>query len=73
MVDIFRSDFYCLDDVFWVNNKCSVVSKIYSFMYIIEVMSDFVCWVVNYCKFDFVDCVRRIVLCFVSEVSVSRY
>lgn len=50
-----------------------MVSKIYCFMYIIEVMCDFVCRVVNYSKFDFVDSVWRIVLCFVCKMSVCRY
>lgn len=73
MVDIFSGNFDCLDDILWVNDEGSVVSQIFIFMYVVEVMGQGVSWVVDYCIFDFGDGFRVVVLCFVGEVGIGRY
>lgn len=73
MVNVFSGNFDCLDDILWVNNEGCMVSQIFIFMYVVEVMGQGVSWVVDYCIFDFSDGFRVVVLCFVGEVSIGRY
>lgn len=46
MVDVFCSYFYCLDDIFWIDQECCMISKILIFMYYIKIVGDSVVLVV---------------------------